>query len=202
MANNVLRTAAKQITKDYQKRAMEDFAKCATQSNVKIAKELNRMYKEAIDEFYKYRTKTYIRNLTSQPGLGYGVDLYWVKIARSIKSHHAGVAPKLIVATGFDPSELEVNIPQRDPYEYHDPEEVVSFIMNGIRFARGESDGASMSLDYRMPWKLTRPYNGEVFSLDGDTLTRRLSLFKQDWNRISQHVFYDMWGDYVSEWVN
>lgn len=183
--NKYLNEKLKPVLEKALKRAESDFMKCARRINTKICDDVQKMYKTFIEQFYEYETTSYIRHFEGVPGTRYGENLsYPGKGIR--KNNQTSHSPKLYVE--FWASEMS-NSPK---YEYHKPEEVLDYVMNGVRFTTGKG--------YTLPADTKFSYIGKYFSYFTDTIQDAFDLFDKDWDRISSNAFYSIWGEYVSKW--
>ena len=77
-------------------------------------------------------------------------------------------------------------------YQYHTPDEVLQYVMNGIRFATGQGYIMMAETDFH--------YIGRCFAYQGDTIQGAFDMLHKKWKDISSDVFYSMWDDYVKQW--
>jgi hypothetical protein len=77
-------------------------------------------------------------------------------------------------------------------YQYHTPDEVLQYVMNGIRFATGK--GYVMLADTQFH------YAGRYLKYSGDTIQGAFDMLHNNWIDISSDLFYSMWDDYVRKW--
>ena len=171
------------------RKAKKDFRSCASITNNNMFEEITEMYDILIDQFYKYKTTSYIRHWEGVPGTMQGQALKFGK--HFSKDNHGKKSPKLIIdfsGAGMEAEGVE--------YQYHTPDQVLNYVMNGARFVL-----LNMTLAQTMIVDpSTIVFHGKYFSYDGGTIRGAFDKFRTEWDSISRKAFYSLWGSYVKQW--
>lgn len=167
--------------------AKRDFDKCARRTNNKMYTEVVNMYDTLITQFYRYKTTSYIRHYEFTTGTGEGQNLYLGK--NFAKDNHNRHSPRLIVE--FSGSQMY----DTPPYQYASTDQVLNYVMSGIRFALPNQSQGMMTIN---PFEMT--YHGKYFRYNGGTIKHAFELFDKQWIDLSSDVFYSMWDEYVRYW--
>ena len=185
--NKYFADKCKNLIKQKLKRAENDFMKCARIVNTDIHADVQKMYRTFIEQFYHYKTEKYRRHFELTVGTRQGENLTY-PVAGIRINNRASHSPKLYV-------ELWASEMSNDPrYEYHTPEGVLDYVMQGIRFATGK--GYVMSADTQFHY-----YSKDMnFNYRGSTIQGAFDLFNKRWKDISSDMFYKRWDKYVKQW--
>lgn len=177
-----------EIKRDILTQAKNDFKKCAARVNNEMHKEVIDLYDTLIEQFYKYHTTSYVRHWEGVPGTEQGQNLYF----------GIGKNDRFIVKNNKQLT-LKVSFSGEDMgggYEYHTPDEVLNYVMNGARFVMPNGTLAQTMLVNPS----TMEYHGKYFHFSNGTIAQAFEKFDKEWKDNSANAFYSMWGEYVNKW--
>lgn len=166
----VLRDIAKRYKDRVRTAIKKDYKIAVNHTNRELYKEIVKMYDSFITQFYEYKTSVYIRHGQSAPGTGTGENLFR---GQQIK----------ILSDNTDSPELSIfydGTDMIDEYKFDYAENVLRFVMAGIRFPYWNS----------MTW--SGYYYGKYFQYSGN-LQHAFDLFESTFDDIAEKVFYPKW---------
>lgn len=150
----------------------------------KLKREAEKMYDSFIDQFYSYKTRSYVRHGQTRPGTGTGINLYRGQQIRIEKTKHNGFTLDNLVIE-FNGLDMESK-----KYRYNTADEVLDYVMNGIRFTH------KFESDWTMTWEGN--YDGEYYS----SLNQNMKQAFDGFINKKQDMIIELIGDKVEERKN